>query len=249
MISVTNPSGPNRRGAQRCSSTPIIRTPDSRSGPAAAIRSAVARIAIELTVCHDTPSSAAIAEMVVRAIINRRNTYRAHRRVVEARGAASLPKSWLNNARPHSAVVQRYRGTATCSTKWVASDRQISQRPGHGVAVAALTSTSRAPWIAGHRRAEDRRHLLVDRGVGDGHAQLDRAHDRVGNNRRRERSSLRHGSPRWRGGRVSATRIVTHRGPTSSKRHGPRTRISANHPRTLVHEEPVFRAIWQWPRR
>ena len=30
-----------------------------------------ARIAIELTVCHDTPSSAAIAEMVVRSIINR----------------------------------------------------------------------------------------------------------------------------------------------------------------------------------
>jgi hypothetical protein len=115
----------------------------------------------------------------------------------------------------------------------------ISQRPGHGVAVAALTSTSRAPWIAGHRRAEDRRHLLVDRGVGDGHAQLDRAHDRVGNNRRRERSSLRHGSPRWRGGRVSATRIVTHRGPTSSKRHGPRTRISANHPCTLIQQEPA----------
>ena len=38
---------------------------------------------------------------------------------------------------------------------------------------------------------------------------------------------------------MSATRIVTHRGPTSSKRHGPRTRISANHPRTLIHEEPL----------
>jgi hypothetical protein len=30
--------------------------------------------------------------MVVRSIINRRNTYRAHRRVVEARGVASLPR-------------------------------------------------------------------------------------------------------------------------------------------------------------
>ena len=50
-------------------------------------------MAIVLTVCQDTPSSVAIAEMVVRSIINRRNTYRAQRRVVEARGAASLPRS------------------------------------------------------------------------------------------------------------------------------------------------------------
>ena len=42
--------------------------------PAAAIRSATARIAIELTVCQDTPNSAAMAETVVRSIINRRNT-------------------------------------------------------------------------------------------------------------------------------------------------------------------------------
>jgi len=93
MINVTNPLGPTRRGAQRCSSTPITRTPASRSAPAVAIRSAVVRIAIVLTVCQDTPNSAAIAEMVVRSINNRRNTYRAHRRVVEARGAASLPRS------------------------------------------------------------------------------------------------------------------------------------------------------------
>ena len=107
MMSVTNPSGPTRRGAQRCSSTPITRTPANRSGPAAATNSAVARIAIELTVCQDTPSSAAIAEMVVRSIINRRNTYRAQRRVVDERGAASLPRSWLNTARPQSTVSQR----------------------------------------------------------------------------------------------------------------------------------------------
>ena len=92
-MSVTNPWGPTRRGAQRCSSTPITRTPARRSGPAAAINSAVARIAIELTVCQETPSSAAMAEMVVRSIINRRNTYRAQRRVVDDRGAASLPRS------------------------------------------------------------------------------------------------------------------------------------------------------------
>jgi hypothetical protein len=72
---------------------PITFTPASRSGPAAATRSAVAPMAIEFTVCHETPSSAAIAETVVRSIINRRNTYRAHRRVVADRGEASLPRS------------------------------------------------------------------------------------------------------------------------------------------------------------
>ena len=46
-------------------------------------------MAMVLTVCHDTPSSAAIAEMVVRSIINRRNIYRAHRRVVDQPGRAS----------------------------------------------------------------------------------------------------------------------------------------------------------------
>jgi hypothetical protein len=93
MMSVMNPAGPTRRGAQRCSSTPITRTPASRSGPAAVTNAAVACIAIVFTVCHDTPSSAAMAEMVVRSIINRRNTYRAHRRVVADRGEASLPRS------------------------------------------------------------------------------------------------------------------------------------------------------------
>jgi len=107
MINVTKPAGPMRRGAQRCASTPIIFTPASRSGPAAATRSATARIAIELTVCQDTPSSAAIAETVVRSIINRRNTYRAQRRVVDARGTANVPRSWLNTARPHCGVRQR----------------------------------------------------------------------------------------------------------------------------------------------
>jgi hypothetical protein len=58
-------------------------------------------------VCQDTPSSAAIAAMVVRSIISRRNTYRAHRRVVDERGAASVPRSWLNTTRPQAMVSQR----------------------------------------------------------------------------------------------------------------------------------------------
>jgi len=57
--------------------------------------------------CQDTPSSAAIAETVVRSIINRRNTYRAQRRVVDARGTANVPKSWLNTERLQSLVMQR----------------------------------------------------------------------------------------------------------------------------------------------
>ena len=93
MISGTNPAGPTRRGAQRYSSTPITRTRVSRSEPAAAIRSAVARIAIALTVCQETPNSAAMAETVVRSIINRRNIYRAHRCVVDECGTASFPRS------------------------------------------------------------------------------------------------------------------------------------------------------------
>jgi hypothetical protein len=53
---------------------PMILTPASR--PAAATNAAVAPIAIVFTVCQETPSAAAVAETVVRLIINHRNTYR-----------------------------------------------------------------------------------------------------------------------------------------------------------------------------
>jgi hypothetical protein len=66
--------------------------------------------------------------------------------------------------------------------------------------------------------------LLVDGSVGDRHTQLDGAHDRVGNNGWRTGSSLRQGSPRWRGWSSLGTRIVTHRGPTSAQRHDPTAR-------------------------
>ena len=106
----------------------------------------------------------------------------------------------------------------------IAGDRQIGQRPGHGVAVSAFGTAVRAPRIPGHRTAEDRRLLLVDGSVGDRHTQLDGAHDRVGNNGWRAGSSLRHGSPRWRGWSSLGTRIVTHRGPASAQRHDPTAR-------------------------
>ena len=140
------------------------------------------------------------------------------------------PTRWRRAAVPRHRNPQHQR---------VASHRQIRQRPDHGVAVAARATTVRTPRITGHRRAEDRRYLLIDSSVGDGHAQLDRAHDRVGNNRRRAGSSLRHGSPR-RGGVSVGTRIVTRRGPTSAQRH----ELSAGNPHhwcTLIREEPV---IW-----
>lgn len=70
--------------------------------------------------------------------------------------------------------------------------------------------------------------------------QLDGAHNRVGNNRRRTGSSLRQGSPR----RVRAcvgTRIVTRRGPASlSPPTRPFPRRSADHRCTLIHEEPLI---------
>jgi hypothetical protein len=53
----------------------------------------------------------------------------------------------------------------------IAGDRQIGQRPGHGVAVSAFGPAVRAPRIPGHRTAEDRRLLLVDGSVGDRHTQ------------------------------------------------------------------------------
>ena len=87
--------------------------------------------------------------------------------------------------------------------------------------VSSFDPAVRAAPIPGHRTAEDRRLLLVDGSVGDRHTQLDGAHDRVGNNRRRAGSSLRHGSPRWGGRSSVGTRIVTHRGPTSAQRHDP----------------------------
>jgi hypothetical protein len=51
-----------------------------------------------------------------------------------------------------------------------------------GVAVAALPPAVRAARIASHRSAEDCCLLLINGGVGNRHAQLDRAHDRVGDN-------------------------------------------------------------------
>ena len=69
---------------------PISLTPASRSAPAAVTNAAVAPIAIVFTVCQEAPGSTAIGETVVRSIINRRKTYRVHRRVVADRGAASL---------------------------------------------------------------------------------------------------------------------------------------------------------------
>jgi hypothetical protein len=181
-------------------------------------------------------SSAPMAEMVVRSIINRRNTYRAHRRVVEALGAANLP------SRPPTlgcgAAVAR---NGDPQNQRVAGDRQIGQRPDHGVAVAPVLATVRVARIAGHRGTEDRRLLVIDGGGSDCHAQLDGAHDRVGNNSGRAGSSL--------GQRVTSvvvvklgvgTRIVTHRGPASAHRHDTFTQISAGHRCTLIHEEPFY---------
>jgi len=90
----------------------IARTPANRSGPAAATKSATARMAMELTVCANTPNSAAMAEMVVRSIINRRNTCRAHRCVVLALGAASLLSLLVEHRTPTLRGQAAVAGTA-----------------------------------------------------------------------------------------------------------------------------------------
>lgn len=89
MISVTNPAAPMRHGR----SAVLVHADYAQpADPARQRRPSQSPSAIELTVCQQTPTAVAIAEMVVQSI-NRRSTSRAHRRVVLARGAASLPRS------------------------------------------------------------------------------------------------------------------------------------------------------------
>jgi hypothetical protein len=70
MITVTNPSV-WRVCDQRCSSTPMTRTPSRRVVSAATIIW-VASTAMVLTVSHDNPSSRATAATVMRSSISRR---------------------------------------------------------------------------------------------------------------------------------------------------------------------------------
>lgn len=70
MITVTNPSL-LRVCDQRCSSTPMTRTPSSRVVSAATMVW-VASMAMVLTVSQDRPNSRATAAMVIRSIISRR---------------------------------------------------------------------------------------------------------------------------------------------------------------------------------
>ena len=70
MMTVTNPSVWPVCD-QRCSSTPMTRTPSSRVVSAATIIW-VASMAMVLTVSQDRPNSRATAAMVIRSIISRR---------------------------------------------------------------------------------------------------------------------------------------------------------------------------------
>ena len=135
--------------------------PGNRPGAAAVTRSAVAPIAIVFTVCQDTPSSTAIAEAVVRSIINRRNTYRVYRRAVADRGAASSRRSWLNSTRSQ----YRDRGPPQLNDTTQAADirqarissagRTNPPRDAHVVALLSLTFSSRSLY-AGSVEAEQR---------------------------------------------------------------------------------------------
>lgn len=116
----------------------------------------MAPIAIVFTVCQGTPSSTVIAETVVLSIINRRNTYRAHRPCRGWSRCSLLAEILIEHRAPQLGVTHRYRGIATRGTKRVAGDRQIGQRPDYGVAVAVhqgraagrLPDDSGACWFA-----------------------------------------------------------------------------------------------------
>ena len=72
MITVTKPSSPGRWvWDQRCSSTPMTRTP-SRRVASVATMCWVASMAMVFTVSQDNPSSRATAATVARSIISRR---------------------------------------------------------------------------------------------------------------------------------------------------------------------------------
>ncbi len=123
----------------------------------------------------------------------------------------------LENSR--STPTSRVRGPSWISTSASHScsgHRQIDQQPCDGVAVTPVAAAVRAAWIPGHRGAEDRRLVLVDGGVGDRHPRLDGAHDRVGHNRRRAGSSLRH----W------VTSVVWRSSVSNPHRHPPRPRLT-----------------------
>ena len=186
--------------------------------------------------CTRTANSAAMAEMVVRSIDNRRNTYRAHRRVVEPTAPPVfrvLIEHCVTTVDGGTAVA----GYGHAQHQRVAGNQQEwGEWPGDGVAVTTVATAVRAARITRNWSAEDRCLVLVDGGICDHHAQLNGAHDRVGNNRRRASSSLRHGSPRWCGGRVWNPNRHPPR-PTSAQRHEPTTGISRVRC-TLDYEEP-----------
>jgi hypothetical protein len=179
MISVTNPVGPTRRAGQRCSSTPMTRTPASRSGPTAAIRSGDS--------AHRDRTDGMPGHTQLRG--DRRD-----RSAVDHQPPQHIPGIPPRRGRPRSSQLAQVliehrtpalRGHKTVSGhrylqhQRIAGHREIGQRAGDGVAAAV-----RAAWITRHRRTEDRRSRLVDSGIGDRDPQLNRAHDRVGNNRR-----------------------------------------------------------------
>jgi hypothetical protein len=113
-----------------------------------------------------------------------------------------------------------------------------------------VTPAPRAPTITNPLANPPRTDMSTDtkattrprrcrcRGVGGCHAQLDRAHDRVGNNRRRADGSLRYGCPRCRGERVlepESSPTEAHLSSTIRHLHADNSRPSMR----FLHGEPV----------
>jgi len=82
-------------------------------------------------------------------------------------------------------------------TQRMTHNRNVSDPPDHGVAVDTLATALRAvAATVVEQIAEHHRGIAIDGGVGDRHPQLDRPHDRVGNDGSRQRRRLGHRAPR-----------------------------------------------------
>ena len=149
-----------------------------------------------------------MAEMVVRSIINRRNTYRAQRRVVEDRGDCQLAQVLVEHRTPTLRGQAAVTGHGHPQHQRIAGDRQIGQRPGHGVAVAALGA--RSPGTA-DRGSPDVQKIVV--GFSSTAASVIVTPNSMvrmivsATTDGGQAVAFRQGSPRWCGGASVGTRI------------------------------------------
>ena len=137
-------------------------------------------------------------------------------------------------------------GNGDLQHQGLASNRQIGQRADHRVAILAVAAAVRTARITSHRRAEDRRLLLVDGGVGDRHpnSMVRMIVSATTDGGQAVTSDTRDPSVVW-----WASAGTPHPHPPRPRLSSPTprpARRSAHHPCTLVHEEPVNLTVPQY---